>query len=65
MRGIQDDVNFFVESNQDPEFIEDEGIYDDLNLEEAEVYGFAAGEEDGMLELSEESKNLFKKTLKN
>jgi CCR4-NOT transcription complex subunit 3 len=31
-----------VDSNQDPEFEEDEGIYDELNLNEAEAaYGFA------------------------
>ncbi|KAI8810534.1 Not1 N-terminal domain, CCR4-Not complex component-domain-containing protein [Cladochytrium replicatum] len=41
VRAIRDDINFYVESNQDPEFTEDEGIYDDLNLEEAELYGFA------------------------
>lgn len=41
VRGIRDDVNFYVDSNQDADFAEDEGIYDDLSLEEAEAYGFA------------------------
>lgn len=36
-----------MESNQDPDFAEDEGVYDELNLEEAEVYGFANDDEDG------------------
>ncbi|KAG0187983.1 general negative regulator of transcription subunit 5 [Apophysomyces sp. BC1034] len=33
---IKDDVQYFVESNQEPDFEEDELIYDDLNLEEEE-----------------------------
>ncbi|KAG2188986.1 hypothetical protein INT44_004128 [Umbelopsis vinacea] len=33
---IQEDVKYFVESNQEPDFEEDEYIYDDLNLEEEE-----------------------------
>ncbi|KAI8927720.1 Not1 N-terminal domain, CCR4-Not complex component-domain-containing protein [Entophlyctis helioformis] len=37
---VKEDVTYYVESNQDPYFEEDEGIYDDLNLEEAEAYGF-------------------------
>ncbi|KAJ1547319.1 general negative regulator of transcription subunit 5, partial [Nowakowskiella sp. JEL0078] len=40
VKGIKDDVQFYVESNQEDDFQEDEGIYDELNLEEAEVYGF-------------------------
>jgi CCR4-NOT transcriptional regulation complex NOT5 subunit len=47
VRNIQEDVNFYVESNQDPDFAEDEGIYDDLSLEEAEAYGFANEDEEG------------------
>ncbi|KAJ8327195.1 general negative regulator of transcription subunit 5 [Batrachochytrium dendrobatidis] len=43
---VQDDVAYYVESNQDPDFEEDEGIYEGLNLEEAEAYGFANEDED-------------------
>ena len=42
-----------MESNQDPDFAEDEGIYDELSLEEAEAYGFANEDE----EESEQSVN--------
>ncbi|OBZ71793.1 General negative regulator of transcription subunit 3 [Grifola frondosa] len=43
---LQDDVQFFVESNTDEEFKEDEGIYDELNLdEEEEKFGLANDEE--------------------
>ncbi|CAG8674717.1 15291_t:CDS:10, partial [Acaulospora morrowiae] len=33
---IQEDIKYYVENNQDPDFTEDEVIYDDLNLEEEE-----------------------------
>ncbi|RIA88782.1 Not1 N-terminal domain, CCR4-Not complex component-domain-containing protein [Glomus cerebriforme] len=33
---IKDDINYYIESNQEPDFAEDENIYDDLNLEEEE-----------------------------
>ena len=36
-----------MDDNQEPDFEEDEGIYDDLNLEEAEVYGFGNDDDDG------------------
>ncbi|KAF8939639.1 Not1 N-terminal domain, CCR4-Not complex component-domain-containing protein [Dissophora ornata] len=42
---IQEDVNYYVDENQDPDFAEDEEIYTDLNLEEEEDY-FAVGMED-------------------
>ncbi|KAH7044760.1 Not1 N-terminal domain, CCR4-Not complex component-domain-containing protein [Linnemannia elongata] len=35
---IQEDVNYYVDENQDPDFAEDEEIYTDLNLEEEEDY---------------------------
>lgn len=35
-----------MESNQDPDFAEDEGIYDELNLEEAEIFGFSNEDEE-------------------
>lgn len=33
---LKEDVSYFVESNQEEDFDEDEGIYDDLHLEEEE-----------------------------
>jgi CCR4-NOT transcription complex subunit 3 len=37
---IKDDIKYFVESNADEDFEEDEGIYDDFNLdEEEEAFG--------------------------
>ncbi|KAG6889055.1 hypothetical protein C0995_004338 [Termitomyces sp. Mi166 len=40
--GLKDDVSYFVESNTEEDFDEDEGIYDDLNLdEEEEKFGLA------------------------
>ncbi|KAF9933079.1 general negative regulator of transcription subunit 5 [Linnemannia zychae] len=43
--GIQEDVNYYVDENLDPDFAEDEEIYTDLNLEEEEDY-FAVGVDD-------------------
>ncbi|KAN0124297.1 Not1 N-terminal domain, CCR4-Not complex component domain containing protein [Russula decolorans] len=34
--GLKDDVNYFVEDNANDDYDEDEGIYDDLNLDEEE-----------------------------
>ncbi|KAF9296875.1 general negative regulator of transcription subunit 5 [Mortierella antarctica] len=42
---IQEDVNYYVDENLDPDFAEDEEIYTDLNLEEEEDY-FNIGTED-------------------
>ncbi|KAF9380003.1 general negative regulator of transcription subunit 5 [Podila verticillata] len=42
---IQEDVNYYVDENLDPDFAEDEEIYTDLNLEEEEDY-FNVGTED-------------------
>ncbi|EPT01461.1 hypothetical protein FOMPIDRAFT_1161778 [Fomitopsis schrenkii] len=40
--GLKEDVQYFVESNTDEDFDEDEGIYDELNLdEEEEKFGLA------------------------
>ncbi|TPX45571.1 hypothetical protein SeMB42_g00657 [Synchytrium endobioticum] len=48
VKSIQDDVSFYVESCEEDDFEEDEGIYDELNLEEAQLYGLPADEdEDG------------------
>ncbi|EDO16143.1 hypothetical protein Kpol_1070p25, partial [Vanderwaltozyma polyspora DSM 70294] len=37
VRDIEDDIKYFVESNQDPDFVEDETIYDSLNLQSNEA----------------------------
>ncbi|GAV54200.1 hypothetical protein ZYGR_0AK07020 [Zygosaccharomyces rouxii] len=37
VREIQDDISYFVDSNQDPDFVEDETIYDQLNLQSNEA----------------------------
>jgi len=43
VKNIQEDINYYVESNQEIEFMEDDTIYDNLNLqEEEEVYGVGA-----------------------
>ncbi|CCD22427.1 CCR4-NOT core subunit NOT3 NDAI_0A02690 [Naumovozyma dairenensis CBS 421] len=34
---VKDDINYFVESNQDPDFMEDETIYDSLDLQSNEA----------------------------
>ena len=40
INNIKDDIQYFVESNNEEEFEEDEGIYDELNLDEEEqMYG--------------------------
>lgn len=37
---IQEDIKYYVESNEDADFADDEGIYDELGLDEAEeAYG--------------------------
>ncbi|KAJ3271145.1 general negative regulator of transcription subunit 5 [Terramyces sp. JEL0728] len=43
---IKEDVNYYVAENQEPDFEDNEYIYDDLNLDEAEVYGFGNDEDD-------------------
>ena len=34
VKTIQDDLNYYVESNQEPDFAENELIYEDLHLDE-------------------------------
>ncbi|EDR02278.1 uncharacterized protein LACBIDRAFT_332437 [Laccaria bicolor S238N-H82] len=47
VQGLKEDVQYFVESNTDEDFDEDEGIYDDLNLdEEEEKFGLAPDDDD-------------------
>jgi hypothetical protein len=43
-----------VESSDDSEFTEDEGIYDDLNLEDAGMYGLNADDDEGDEDNSDE-----------
>ncbi|KAG0269845.1 general negative regulator of transcription subunit 5 [Actinomortierella ambigua] len=38
VQAIQEDVNYYVDENTDPDFAEDEEIYEDLNLEEEEEF---------------------------
>lgn len=42
IKDIKDDVDYYVESNQDDDFEENEFIYADLDLEEGE-FVFASG----------------------
>ncbi|CAI4065394.1 hypothetical protein N7582_003005 [Saccharomyces uvarum] len=37
VKNVQDDINYFVESNQDTDFVEDETIYDALDLQSNEA----------------------------
>jgi CCR4-NOT transcription complex subunit 3 len=38
--GLQEDIKNYVDNNQDVDFFDDDGIYDDLNLsEEEDIYG--------------------------
>jgi CCR4-NOT transcription complex subunit 3 len=39
-------VQFYVDENQDPEFMEDEGIYDALKLDETDGYGIGGDEDE-------------------
>ncbi|KAJ3318373.1 general negative regulator of transcription subunit 5 [Blyttiomyces sp. JEL0837] len=57
VKNIRDDVNFYADSNEDPEFEEDEGIYDDLNLVEPEAYGLNA-DDDSSSDSDEDSSSL-------
>ncbi|KAF9222067.1 hypothetical protein BS17DRAFT_784365 [Gyrodon lividus] len=45
---LKEDVTYFVENNTEEDFDEDEGLYDDLNLEEEEEkFGLANDDDDG------------------
>ncbi|KAJ2912210.1 hypothetical protein MD484_g8203, partial [Candolleomyces efflorescens] len=47
VNGLREDVQYFVTSNTEDDFEEDDGIYEELNLDEAEgEFGFAAEEDD-------------------
>ncbi|KAH8118479.1 Not1 N-terminal domain, CCR4-Not complex component-domain-containing protein [Phellopilus nigrolimitatus] len=45
VHSLKDDVSYFVESNTEDDFDEDEGIYDELNLDEEEEKFGLAGED--------------------
>ncbi|KAF8165089.1 Not1 N-terminal domain, CCR4-Not complex component-domain-containing protein [Crassisporium funariophilum] len=46
VHGLKEDVGYFVESNTDENFDEDEGIYDELNLNEEEEKFGLVGDDD-------------------
>ncbi|KAJ8523037.1 hypothetical protein ONZ45_g489 [Pleurotus djamor] len=47
VHSLKEDVQYFVESNSDEDFEEDEGIYDELNLdEEEEKFGLVQDDDD-------------------
>ena len=37
MKDLQDDLNYYVESNQEPDFAENEMMYADFELEDAQT----------------------------
>ncbi|KAL5473121.1 hypothetical protein EMCRGX_G027567 [Ephydatia muelleri] len=49
VKNIQDDISYYVDSNQDPEFAENEMMYEDLDLEEGIPGG---GDEDSSISSS-------------
>lgn len=54
---LKDDIKYFVESNNEEDFDEDEGIYDELNLDDVEeTFGGLMGE-DNERESESESEN--------
>ncbi|KAG0741482.1 hypothetical protein G6F57_010966 [Rhizopus arrhizus] len=55
--GIKEDVQYYVESNQEPDFEEDEYIYDDLNLEEEEQL-YNVGKEHNTQSIEEEKPSI-------
>ncbi len=38
VKDLQDDLNYYLESNQEPDFAENEMMYDDLDLEDVQIY---------------------------
>lgn len=40
VKGIQDDLNYYVDSNQDMDFYENEMMYEDLDLDEVQATVF-------------------------
>eukprot|EP00960_Hanusia_phi_P065291 766054-Hanusia_phi.AAC.6 len=54
INSIRDDVDYYIQSNQDPDFQEDETIYDALNLDELDQ------EKGGLVQLSKKDKDVEK-----
>ena len=53
MKSIKDDVDYYVESSQEPDYPEDDCIYEDLDLEETiVVQGKMAGKCDAVARLA-------------
>jgi CCR4-NOT transcription complex subunit 3 len=51
VNNLKDAIQYYVECNQEPEFEEDEGLYDDLNLEkEEELYNIRTDDFYGILQ---------------
>ncbi|KAF9247142.1 Not1 N-terminal domain, CCR4-Not complex component-domain-containing protein [Melanogaster broomeanus] len=62
---LKEDVTYFVENNTEEDFDEDEGLYDDLNLEEEEEkFGLANDEEDGSDDSDAQSEEVLPRTTK-
>ena len=53
MKDLQDSVSFYLESSQEPDFLEDETMYDDLQIDDVSAVGLPHAntmhEEDGPL----------------
>lgn len=45
---IQDDIKYYIDSNQEADFTEDDAIYDDLNLDEEQEDMYGIGMDDKM-----------------
>ena len=52
VKTIQDDLNHYVESNQEPDFVENELMYEDLELEETMSNMYSTTGEWGVFSLS-------------
>ena len=55
VKNIKDDVIFYIDSNQDEDFSEDLGIYDELDLDENIISGIDNDQDSGLFVLSKTS----------
>jgi len=46
VNSIREDIQYYVENHEEDDFMEDDGIYDELNLTKAEYYGFNDDDKD-------------------
>ncbi|RKO97903.1 hypothetical protein CXG81DRAFT_12317 [Caulochytrium protostelioides] len=46
VKAIQDDIIYYVEENESEDFLEDDGIYDGLDLDDAEIFGLPGDDDD-------------------